>query len=219
MIVIKDLKKSYDGKTSVIDSLSLDFPEKGIVCIMGPSGCGKTTLAGIMGGYIKKDSGEITGLSGKKTSVIFQEDRLLPHFSLEDNIKAVCSDPVKIKAALKAVGLSGEENKRPNDLSGGMRQRGAIARSLAYGGDVFIMDEAFKGIDLSLKESIMKYMRKYLSEKFCIFVTHSLDEAVAFSDIVYVFGGPPLTLKAKADIKGMDPERAEGIIRDSLFKI
>ncbi|MEA4816182.1 MAG: ATP-binding cassette domain-containing protein [Lachnospiraceae bacterium] len=217
--MLKNIKKSYDRKEPVIGSLSLELPENGIVCIMGPSGCGKTTLAGIIGGYIKKDSGEISGLSGKKISVIFQEDRLLPYFSLMDNLKAVCPDTQKIRAVLSTVGLTGQESKKPNDLSGGMRQRGAIARALVYGGDIFIMDEAFKGIDISLKESIMKYIRQNLAGKFCLFVTHNLDEAIAFSDEVYVFSGPPLKLEAKTDIKNMSCENAECIIRDSLFKI
>lgn len=177
-IKIENLNKAY-GNLQVIKNFNYTFQDDKIYCLFGPSGCGKTTLLHIMAGILPYDSGIISGLEKKKIAVVFQEDRLLPWLSAEENIKFVINDKHFDAAKyLEAVGLREFRKYQPRHLSGGMMRRVAIARALAYHGQVLLMDEPFKGIDEELKRKIMDYILKTKSsDQIIIFSTHNLHEA------------------------------------------
>ena len=121
MIELQNISKSFDG-VSVLDNISTGIPDSGIFAICGASGSGKTTLMRIILGLEQPDSGNISGLEGKKTAVVFQNDRLLPWLSALDNVAAVCSKE-RAKEMLEKVELSDALNKKPAELSGGMCRR------------------------------------------------------------------------------------------------
>jgi ABC-type nitrate/sulfonate/bicarbonate transport system ATPase subunit len=195
---IKSAEKKFDGQT-VFRNFSLKLPQSGTVCLFGPSGCGKTTLLNCIAGLETLDSGEITGKKNHRISYLFQEDRLLPWVSASENVSAVLRGSSSQNAAaacewLERVGLSGEENKRPEELSGGMRQRVAIARALAYGGDLYLLDEPFHALDEEAKAEIIALFKEQTPHALKILVTHDAREAELLADITYVLSGPPLNI-------------------------
>lgn len=202
-IKLENIKKAYNDLT-VIENFNMSFSSDRIYCIFGPSGCGKSTLLNIITGIEQLDDGSIHGLEGKKFSYVFQEHRLIPWLSTEKNIMLVLeSDHTKKEAEsicekyIKLVKLCKFKDSLPEELSGGMKQRVAIARALAYDGDIFIMDEPFKGLDMELKTSIMNFIVDYCSRnnKLLIYTTHDAFEAAYMADNIYVFEGPPLKMK------------------------
>ena len=147
--------------------------------LLGPSGCGKTTLLRIISGLTEKDSGTITGVP-ERISYVFQEDRLCEDFSCVSNIMAVTGRHLKkeeIRNHLKEIGLEESMDKSVKELSGGMKRRVAIARAVCYESELLILDEPFKGLDFSLKQTVMDYIKKYSSGRTVICVTHDLQEA------------------------------------------
>lgn len=177
-IKLTDISKNFK-KQQVLNNISLTFQYGKITCIMGASGVGKTTLAHIMMGLIKADSGNIIGLEDKKISAVFQEDRLIEHWDAVKNIILVCPQDITneyIHKNLKEIGLSDYEKKPVSSLSGGMRRRVAIVRALLSDYDVLIMDEPFKGLDEDLKKQVISYVLKKTKDKTVIIITHDKDE-------------------------------------------
>jgi ABC-type nitrate/sulfonate/bicarbonate transport system ATPase subunit len=148
VIEVSNLCFSY-GDKSVFDGLSLQFGD--VTCVTGPSGCGKTTLLKLLAGLLKPQGGTITGMPGR-ISFMFQEDRLLPWCTARENVAAVLPPDEADKADgwLKRVELEEYMSGYPANLSGGQRRRVALARALAYGGGVLILDEPYKGFDPEL---------------------------------------------------------------------
>ena len=195
---IKNAEKIYEGKT-VLSDFSLKFPQNGTVCFFGPSGCGKTTLLNCIAGLEALDSGEIIVAKRHKISYLFQEDRLLPWISAAENVAAVLPGNARSNVAaacewLELVGLSGEGEKRPEELSGGMRQRVAIARALAYHADLYLLDEPFHALDEKSKTEIIALIREKTPNALKILVTHDAQEAELLADITYVLAGPPVKI-------------------------
>ena len=137
---------------TVFDDLSLNLPDSGAVALMAPSGYGKTTLLRVLAELKSIDGGEISGLENKKLSFLFQEDRLLPWVSAQKNVELV-SDPEKAKHWLSQMEIQ-DGSQLPREMSGGMQRRVALARAMAFGGDVLLLDEPFKGLDEALRERI-----------------------------------------------------------------
>lgn len=178
-IKVNNLFKSFNGQ-QVLNNVSLLFAEGGITCIMGTSGVGKTTLANIMMGLRKADSGKIIGLQGKKISAVFQEDRLIEHLDAIKNIMLVCPKDMKkevIEDNLKEIGLTEYKDKPTKSLSGGMRRRVVMVRALLSDYDVLIMDEPFKGLDEELKGRVINYVKEKTKGKTVVIITHDKDEA------------------------------------------
>lgn len=178
-IKVNNLFKSFNGQ-QVLNNVSLSFAEGGITCIMGTSGVGKTTLANIMMGLRKADSGKIIGLQGKKISAVFQEDRLIEHLDAIKNIMLVCPKDMKkevIEDNLKEIGLTEYKDKPTKSLSGGMRRRVVMVRALLSDYDVLIMDEPFKGLDEELKGRVINYVKEKTKGKTVVIITHDKDEA------------------------------------------
>lgn len=189
MISVKNVDFAYKNSVTgekekpVLSGFSLDIPEDSAVCVTGSSGRGKTTLAKLLLGLEKPDSGEISGLEGKRVSVVFQEDRLLPWYSARRNIAAVLTGSRAENAALtdellRETELTEAADKPIRELSGGMQRRVSIARALAFGGDLIILDEPLKGLDEELKRRIVPRIRKRF--KTILLITHSADEAKLF---------------------------------------
>ncbi|UOO38085.1 ABC transporter ATP-binding protein [Oscillospiraceae bacterium CM] len=152
MIEIKDITFSY-GDKPIFNAFSLAIGAS--VCITGPSGCGKSTLLRLIAGLEKPQGGAITGVP-EKVTFLFQEDRLLPWATARDNVAAVLPRMKRGSAMswLAAVELTEQAESLPGALSGGQQRRVALARALAYGGGLLILDEPFKGLDPALTRRI-----------------------------------------------------------------
>ena len=177
-IIISGLSKSF-GEKKVLDNLNLTIPAGEITCVMGPSGCGKTTLFNILAGLLEPDSGTVEGMP-ERISFVFQEDRLCPAYSAAANVRLVTGNTVsreKIASDLAELGLGDSAGLPSEQLSGGMKRRAAIARAVLYGGDVFLLDEAFKGLDEERKRQTMDYVKSRTAGKTVICVTHDAEEA------------------------------------------
>ena len=175
-IEIKDLTKKFGDKL-VFDGFSYSFPEKGITAVSGPSGRGKTTLLRIIAGLDAEYTGKVTVSPDAKLSYVFQEDRLLPRLSAFENVKLFCGDGENADKYLSLLGLSEARNKKPSELSGGMKRRVAAARAFAYGGSVMLLDEPFSGLDSDNKNVLLGLIKRFAENGLVILVTHDPADA------------------------------------------
>ena len=185
-IRVENISKSY-GKHKVLSNFSYCFRENTVTCIMGKSGCGKTTLLRMLMGLETIDSGSVKGLEQKRTSVVFQEDRLCEKFTVLENVMLVCKEKDRKNQAvalLDRFGLGGCENKEVMELSGGMKRRVAIARALMIPFDVLFLDEAWKGLDAKTKKHAIRVVKDYCKEKTVISVTHDEKEVEMMGGIL-----------------------------------
>ena len=178
MIAIDKLCKAFGGK-AVLQDFSCELEEGRVTALMAPSGAGKTTLLRILLGLETADSGEITGLSGKRLAAVFQEDRLLDFMTPVDNIRlpAPKLDRALILREMAAMGLTDCETQPARELSGGMRRRVAILRALLCGADVIALDEPFKGLDEATRARVIDETRRLCRGKTVLLVTHEAAEA------------------------------------------
>lgn len=213
---IKGLHKKFDN-LSLFSDFSLDFHEGTITSILGPSGCGKTTLLNIIGDIVKPDSGILTGFREKTISYIFQDPRLLPWKTVEENIDFVLgrdmSADERKKITDQLIGLMELEDFAsyyPSKLSGGMRQRVSIARAFAYPSDIILMDEPLKGLDIKLKLNLIRiFSRMWQADKrTVIFVTHDVDEALLLGNEIIVLSRPPVQIILKQQITVPSEQRS-----------
>ena len=179
MVECKNLCFSY-GENEVIENFSARFEPGERVCIKGQSGKGKTTLLRLICSLEKPKSGEVSLGSSLKLGVVFQEDRLLEWKTARENVELV-SDKKAALRWLVGFGLAESLDKYPSQLSGGMCRRVALARAVACEPDILILDEAFKGLDEELKETIMKILSGHFSKKLIIFTSHDPKEIELFS--------------------------------------
>lgn len=206
---ISHINKTYFGNNQkVLDNISFDIVSGEFISIVGPSGCGKSTLLKIMVGLLEADTGEMVSKTknGIKIGMISQEDTLLPWYTVEKNVGIglkIQKEKKKIRKekvmwALKVVGMEGYEKYYPYQLSGGMKKRVAIARSLVLNSELLLMDEPFGALDaitkLKIQEDLLK-LQKENGFSVCM-VTHDIDEAIALSDRVIIVGGKPAEIKS-----------------------
>ena len=158
MIDVSNLTFGYEGSPELIfDHVGFQIDSGWKLGFTGRNGRGKTTILRLLAGLEQPDSGSLEGLEEKSAAVVFQENRLLPWLSVRDNVAAPLrgSDAARrADAALEAVGLGGEGDKRPSQLSGGMKRRAAIARALAAKADFLLLDEPFTGLNEELWKPI-----------------------------------------------------------------
>ena len=184
MIKIININKSF-GDNKVIRDFSCTIPKNKITAISGASGCGKTTLLRIIMRLEQPDSGDV--IYDGKISAVFQEHRLLPWSTAIDNIDVIIGDREKSMKWLDAVELAESANKYPAELSGGMNQRIALARALAYDSDILIMDEPFQALDEELKNRMVNLLITERGKRTVVLVTHEKDIIEKISDnVIYL---------------------------------
>lgn len=197
MIKVKQLEKRF-GDLQVLDGLTLEFPELKITALLGPSGCGKTTLLNIMAGLVHPDGGTV--YSPEIISYLFQEPRLIPWLTVRENIALVLEDKLPRRRAsseaagyLAATGIGEYATFYPCQLSGGLRQRVAMARAFAYPAPLLLMDEPFKSLDLRTRFQLVKdFITLWRSRpRTVITVTHDIQEAIWLGDQVVVLTDKP----------------------------
>lgn len=188
MLELKNVCLSY-GKLEVLKNISLRLAHGERVALMGPSGCGKTSLLRVSAGLQKPYSGSVIN-SAERTAMVFQEPRLLPWLSAEDNVKLTLPTGAKTSSHpvnwLEKLGIAEAAKKRPDELSGGMQQRVALARALAYEADLLLLDEPFKALDAGTKENVIKTISGS-TDAAIILVTHDAGEAAALGCRVIEF--------------------------------
>ncbi len=220
LLEIKNLSKNYNtkmGEVKAIDNISFDVYDKEFLCIIGSSGCGKSTLLNILANLDYLSKGEIIKNNDLKIGYMLQEDCLLPwlnildnamlgldimHIKTEENIKYV-------KNLLEKYGLGDFLEKYPNQLSGGMRQRVALIRTLATKPDILLLDEPFSALDymsrLMVSEDVSKIIKN--EKKTVVMITHDIAEALSLADRIIVLSKRPAVIKKiyNIDIEGSTP--------------
>ncbi|WP_077306822.1 ABC transporter ATP-binding protein [Terribacillus halophilus] len=222
-----------DGQEVVaLQETTMQIPAGRFVSIIGPSGCGKSTLFNMIAGLIKPTTGEILldekNIVGKSGYVgyMLQKDLLLPWRTILDNIilgleiKGVAKREARQRALplLKRYGLQGFEDNYPPELSGGMRQRAALLRTLLYDQDIILLDEPFGALDAQTRLQMQSWLLKIWEDfqKTILFVTHDIDEAIFLSDDIYVLSQRPGKLKAKVHVE-LERPRGEGTLLSNEF--
>jgi len=212
------IRKSF-GALPVLDGVSLELVEGSITVILGPSGCGKTTLLNVMAGLSAPDSGERAGFDGIRFSYAFQEPRLLPWLSARENAAFALSGAMereealaRIDPLLAAAGLHEARNRRPAELSGGMKQRLSLVRAFAYPSEMLLLDEAFTAVDLKTKLELMDvFLELWRTERRTVVsVTHDVEEALYLADRILVLSQRPARVIESLDIGLGREERAFG---------
>ncbi|MEW5810693.1 MAG: ABC transporter ATP-binding protein [Actinomycetota bacterium] len=189
---------------TVLDELSLVVAPNEFFCVLGPSGCGKSTLLNLVAGFARPTAGTITlgerpiTGPGADRGVVFQQYALFPWFTVEQNVELgprVRHLPTsercrRVSDVLRRVGLYEQRSLFPKELSGGMRQRVAIARTLINDPEVVLMDEPFGALDAQTREHMQADLLTVWQQQRCtvLFVTHSVEEAVTLSDRILVLG-------------------------------
>ena len=187
MLKITNLSFAF-GKKTVLESFSLELKKGEILALMAPSGYGKTTLLGLIAGTLKVQNGEIEN-NAQRVAYVFQEPRLFPWLTVKENLLSVMEkadeDSQKtIADCLALVGLADAADKYPSELSGGMKSRASLARALAYGGDLFLLDEPFAALDENLRRDLSLKIKDYLRARgaSAILVTHNREDAESIAD-------------------------------------
>jgi len=176
VIEFKKVTFSYKGSADILKDFSLTVNKGERVHISAPSGKGKTTLLRIICSLEKVKKGSFSLENGAKLSVVFQEDRLIPYQTVKDNV-ALFSNEKTADVLLEKLGLEDAKNLFPEELSGGMKRRVALARALSKDFDILLLDEAFTGLDEKALENALKVTNEYLKDKTLVLISHSEKEA------------------------------------------
>ncbi|MCK1483146.1 NitT/TauT family transport system ATP-binding protein [Bradyrhizobium sp. USDA 3686] len=217
-----------------LSDISLAIEEGAFVSILGPSGCGKSTLLYVVGGFVSPTSGSakirgriITG-PGPDRGPVFQEFALFPWKTVLGNVMygprqqgvRTTEAEAQSRALIEMVGLKGYENFYPKELSGGMKQRVALARTLAYHPEVLLMDEPFGALDAHTRTRLQNDLLNIWERdrKTVLFVTHSVDEAVFLSDKVVMMSKSPGRIREVIDIDLPRPRRRSELLLDPRYQ-
>lgn len=216
---LRDVTKRFatpTGAKTVLDRITLDVPAGAFVSIVGPSGCGKSTLLRILAGLDATFDGAITlggaPIRGASLSrgIVFQDHRLLPWLTLDQNVALALTNVDAdaqtkrqwVTDRLRLVGLEASASNYPHQLSGGMAQRGAIARGLVTSPDVLLLDEPLSSLDALTRQRLQDELRAIWAGQgvTMILVTHDIEEALYLSQKVVILGANPGTVQAVVDV-------------------
>lgn len=217
LLKIDRLSFSYhtlSGETRALENLSFSVKKGEFLAIVGPSGCGKSTILSLIAGLLQPEDGGITfyGKDGKKPGIgyMLQHDHLFEWRNIWQNVtlgleiqhKLTEENKKKVEKMLDDYGLSGFAQKRPSELSGGMKQRAALIRTMALEPEILLLDEPFSALDyqtrLTVSADIARIIRA--AQKTVILITHDLSEAVSLADRVLVLSQRPAHIRAEFDI-------------------
>ena len=207
------------GAKVVLDDFSLKLPERGVYGLLGPSGCGKTTLLDVLSGLLVPTSGAADGIDNLTIARVFQDNRLIPWVSVAENIACVLTKPCLERwshdptpcqklgldaaslnpteltdALLDVVGLKGEAQALPDELSGGMQKRLGLARALAADAELVLLDEPTVGLDDAAAVSLLDAAMELWRGRLVVFVTHDRALADRYATEIAEVAGPPLKL-------------------------
>lgn len=231
---------SKEAATEALQDINLSIRKGEFVSFIGPSGCGKTTLLSIIAGLfeptlgtVKIEGQDVFGNDELSIGYMLQQDYLFPWKTIEENItlglklvKKEKENPSIASKLLKDVGLPPVEKKYPRELSGGMRQRVALARTLAVDPKILLLDEPFSALDyqskLKLEDLVSEMLKEY--NKTAILVTHDIGEAIAMSDRIFLFSPRPgrlyRTFEVPDELRVLTPFEARGHSSySSLFQL
>ena len=208
ILELKKIYKTYYTKKSEIDALNninLKVYENDFIALVGPSGCGKSTLLSIIGGLEKQTSGKIIKKENLKIGYMLQDDCLFPYLTIYENcilglkINKICTkDNIQnVNNLFKTYGLEEFKNNYPKDLSGGMRQRVALIRTLALKPDLILLDEPFSKLDYQMRINVSNDVLNIIKNenKTLIIVTHDISEAICLCSKVITLTKRPSTIK------------------------
>lgn len=238
-VAVENLAHWFEGPdgqlTHALARIDLAVSEGEFVCILGPSGCGKTTLFNIIAGLLHPTQGRVTSdgrdISGQ-TGVVgyqLQKDLLLPWRTVLDNVilgLEVMGVPKRearqrVLPLMERYGLKGFEHHYPGALSGGMRQRVALMRTLLYDRDVILLDEPFAALDAQTRSRMQEWLLQVWSEfrKTVLFVTHDIEEAIFLADRIFVLSHRPARVVEEVPIELQRPRDRELTLSRAFIEI
>ena len=220
-VTISGVSKEFGAgnqHTVALHDVDITVHEGEFLCLVGASGCGKSTLLNLIAGLDVPSAGTVE-VGGRKVAFMFQESALFPWLTLDQNVDLALKlqgtprseRGPRVQELLEMVRLAGRGNRRPHELSGGMRQRGALARVLAQDADIVLMDEPFAALDAMTRDNMHDELERIWTEVglTVVFVTHNVREAVRLGDRVVVLSSRPGRVVAEFVIDGERPRRLE----------
>jgi len=231
MLSVKNLNKSFN-ELSILEYFNLNVPKNGFTVLIGPSGCGKSTLFDLLTGVVPIDSGNIFWFGERvphlreNTAYMQQKDLLLPWFSLMDNalLPARIADAdidqsrKKALALFDRLGIGGFENYMPGEVSGGMRQRCALVRTLMFERDLVLLDEPLSALDAITRRSLQSLLLMLQKDfnKSILMNTHDIEEALLLADELLVLTSPPMRIREQFTF---DDEKPRNVSDSKLIEI
>ena len=207
LLSVRELRRGYAGRGTVLGPLSFTVRRGELLVVVGPSGGGKSTLLRCLAGLDPADGGTIDWADGTgSVGVVFQEPRLMPWLDVRRNVGFGLRTgreerSARVARLLSLVGLADAAHLLPKQLSGGMAQRAALARGLATGPDLLLLDEPFSALDPATRARLQDHLRSLRSSlgTTMVLVTHDVDEAVGLGNRIMVLGGRPGTIVATCE--------------------
>lgn len=238
LIELSGVTQRFAGEGGVqgrvaLENVSLRVFKGEFVCLVGPSGCGKSTILNLIAGFMGPTTGEVlykgapvTG-PGPDRAVMFQDHALFPWLTVQRNVEfglkmaSTQERQIRKKTArnyLAMVNMAGHEREYPHQLSGGMRQRVALARSLALESDVLLMDEPFSALDPTTRDMLHEQLQRIWMEtkKTIVFVTHSLKEAIRLADRIVLMGSNPGRIRREIAVDIPRPRELNSLALDEI---
>jgi NitT/TauT family transport system ATP-binding protein len=201
----KSYRAATGGRLQVLGELSITLPKGKVAALVGPSGCGKTTLLRVIMGLDRDFEGVVSLPANCRLGVVFQEPRLLPWWTVEQNIRLAVpqASPEALSALFAGLELTEHRRHYPGELSLGLARRVALARAFAIEPDLLILDEPFVSLDAPLAERLRAELVELVSRKpvTTLLVTHSMDEAIELADRVLLLSASPARILADVPIE------------------
>ena len=232
ILKINNITKKYNtinGEIDAIENINFEVNKGEFIAIIGTSGCGKSTLLSIISGLTKPSKGTIKFYSPCKIGYMLQQDALFNHLNINDNIllglkikKDLTKENISnVNKMIKKYNLDKFKYKKPSELSGGMKQRVALIRTLAINPDILLLDEPFCSLDFSTKYKVCDDIYKIIKEnkKTTIMVTHDITEAISMADKIIILNNTPSTIQEIIKIELNNKSTPLENLKDKKFNI